>query len=685
MKERNLELPFLLHGGDYNPEQWKEDKTVWDEDMRLMKKAHCNTVTIGMFSWAEIEKSEDNFDFSTFDEIIDRVEKNGGKVILSTPSGARPHWLAEKYPEVLRTDERGLKKFFGDRHNHCYTSPAYRERVRIINEELSKRYGKHPAVIGWHISNEYGGMCYCEQCQKAFRAFVKNRYQTVENLNHEYWATFWSHTYDSFEQIEPPRPAGEMNIHALTLDWRRFVSAQTQDFMRAEIAAVRKYSDKPVTTNMMPGFYDLDYEQFAKDLDFISWDNYPAWNSPSELHEAHSACWYDYFRCLKNKPTVLMETTPSKVNWARVCKLKERGMNEFAAMQAIAHGSDGFLYFQWRQSRGSSEKLHGAVVDCSCREDTRVFKEVTATGEKLAVLSPMLTGMPVEQARVAILFDWNNMWAFEGVQGLRYDKDYRRENLLFYRTLFEKNIPCDVVSSHADLSKYDLVIAAAQYVTDQETIDNLERYVKNGGTLYASYLLGIVNENDLRYLYGTPAEKLKDVFGIITEELDTLYEEQRRHVTVNGKAYEAEKYIESVILNGATPLGYFTDGIFENQPCMTFHAYGKGRAYYQAFANYKTGAGDFKADMLGQILSSLGIKAHLSPCGSGEENGELPRGVTSRMRHGKDGDYLFVFHYSEQPAQVQLDDEYTDVFTGDEVQTIQLEKFATRVLKRRNK
>lgn len=682
MKEKNLDLPFLLHGGDYNPEQWKEDKKIWDEDMRLMKKAHCNTMTIGMFSWSEIEKSEGRFDFSTFDEIIDRIDKNGGKVFLATPSGARPHWLAEKYPEVLRTDERGMKNFFGGRQNHCYTSPVYRERVRIVNEEISKRYGKHPAVIGWHISNEYGGRCYCEQCKKEFRKFVQNRYKTIEKLNHEYWATFWSHTYDSFDQVEPPRPSGEMNIHALTLDWRRFVSAQTQDFMRAEIAAVRKYSDKPVTTNMMPGFYDLDYSRFAKDLDFISWDNYPMWHAPGDRHESGSAYWYDFFRCVKNKPTILMENTPSKVNWTRVCKLKERGMNDLAAMQAIAHGSDGFLYFQWRQSRGSSEKLHGAVVDCSCREDTRVFKEVSATGEKLEALSPVITGMPVEQARVAILFDWNNMWAFEGVQGLRYDKDYRTENQLFYKTLFEKNIPCDVVDPHTDLTKYDLVVAVAQYVTDRETIGNLERYVKNGGTLYATYLLGIANENDLRYMYGTPAEELKDVFGIVTEEVDTLYEQQNRHVIVNGKAYEAEKYIESVILNGATPLGYFTDGIFENQPCMTVHAYGKGKAYYQAFANYSNGADDFKADMLGEILSSLGITSHILPYESEKQSGEVSHRVTSRMRHGKDGDYLFVFNYSESPAEAELDGEYEDFFTGEKARTIRLEKFGTRVMKR---
>ena len=706
MREITLNPPYFLHGGDYNPEQWKRDKSVWDEDMRLMQKAHCNTATIGMFSWSEIEKSEGEFDFSVFDEIIARIEKNGGKVILSTPSGARPRWLAEKYPEVLRMEENGLKRAFGSRQNHCYTSPAYRERVRIINEELSKRYGKHPAVIGWHISNEYGGACYCRLCRAAFKKFVQKRYKTIENLNEQYWAAFWSHTYTSFDQIDPPGATGDTDMHALTLDWHRFVSAQTLDFMRAEIAAVRKYSDKPVTTNMMPGFYDLDYETFAPDLDFISWDNYPAWNSPRDFCAAFSAYWYDYFRCLKNRPTVLMETTPSKVNWAQVCKLKEPGMNRFAALQAIAHGSDGFLYFQWRQSRGASEKLHGAVVDSSGRDDTRVFREVSETGEILSRLSDSLIGMPPERARVAILFDWTNMWAFEGSQGFRYDKNYREENALFYKTMYEKNIACDVVSPRADLSGYDLVIAVQQYVTDEETIDNLERYVRGGGTLYATYITGIVNENDLRYLGGVPAGKLKDVFGILAEELDTMYPEQRRRVNVGGVEYEAEKYAESILLRGAQSLGAFTDGMFKGQPCMTVHSYGKGKAYYQAFANCAAGAGgnadrrnsscetarqcggenvsarDFKADMLGGILREIGISAHVLPAAN---ESELPHGVFSRMRKGRDGDYLFVFNYAETPTCVRLDCAYINVLTGERVEKggeLHLEKNDSQVLKR---
>jgi len=207
MKEFATLHPHFLHGADYNAEQWRNVDGIWDEDMRLMRLAACNEMTVGIFSWAKLEPKEGVYDFSFLDEIIEKVAKNNGKIILATPSGARPHWLADAYGEVLRVDEHGVRQTFGGRHNHCYTSPVYREKVQSINRLLAQRYGKNPTVVAWHISNEYGGKCYCPLCQDAFRAYLKKRYDNdIQKLNHAYWSDFWSHTYDSFEQIEPPTP-----------------------------------------------------------------------------------------------------------------------------------------------------------------------------------------------------------------------------------------------------------------------------------------------------------------------------------------------------------------------------------------------------------------------------------------------------------------------------------------------
>ena len=250
-----FDMKNLCYGGDYNPEQWINYDGIWDEDIRLMKKAHINCVTLGVFSWSMLEKEEGVFDFSWLDEIIEKLYKNGIYVILATPSGARPPWLAQKYPEVLRVREDRTKHLYGRRHNHCLTSPIYREKVAKIDEELGIRYGKHPAVIMWHISNEFSGDCHCPHCQEKFREWLKIKYHNnLDELNHAWWSTFWSHRYTDWSQIESPSTIGENIVHAHNLDWTRFTSDMTIDFFNNEVSAVRKYSDLPVTANLM------DYE-----------------------------------------------------------------------------------------------------------------------------------------------------------------------------------------------------------------------------------------------------------------------------------------------------------------------------------------------------------------------------------------------------------------------------------------
>ena len=234
-----MDLDKVLYGGDYNPEQWLDRPDILEEDIAMMQEAHINTVTLGVFSWSTLEPEEGKYNFGWLDTIMDCLDQAGISVILATPSGARPQWMAEKYPEVLRVNERRERAHYGYRHNHCYTSPIYRQKVRAINMELAKRYGKRKQVILWHISNEYGGECHCPLCQEAFRNWVKDKYKTVEALNQAWSTTFWSHTYQSFDQVESPSPLGETMLHGLNLDWKRFVSEQTGDFIAEEIKAIR--------------------------------------------------------------------------------------------------------------------------------------------------------------------------------------------------------------------------------------------------------------------------------------------------------------------------------------------------------------------------------------------------------------------------------------------------------------
>ena len=618
MKNENLPVKSrvdeFLHGGDYNPDQWLDYPEILKEDVRLMKLAHCNTVSINIFGWSAIEPEEGKYTFEWLDKIMEGCEKNGTHVILATPSGARPAWMSQKYPEVLRVNSDRTKNLHGQRHNHCYTSPVYREKTRNINKMLAERYKDNKALIMWHISNEFGGECHCELCQQAFREWLKKKYDNdINKLNQQWWTGFWSHRFTDWSQIESPSELGEMYVHGHNLDWKRFVTYQTIDFYKNEIAPLREITPNvPVTTNFMGTYPGLDYWQFAKEVDIVSWDNYPSWHndyeSTKDLAEEISFV-HDINRSLKNgQPFLMMESTPSLVNWQPVSKIKRPGMHMLSSMQSLAHGSDSVLYFQWRKGRGASEKFHGAVVDHCGHENTRVFREVTEVGKVLEKIKE-IKGSTIK-SDVAIIYDWENRWAIDDAQALKRNKKFYEETCKdHYRAFWEKGISVDVINMDCDLSKYKLVVAPMLYMVRPGVAERIEEFVNNGGTFVTTYWSGLVNENDLCFLGGFPGP-LRKVTGIWSEEIDSLYDSDRNYMNIKGidglkSVYEVKDYCDVIHAETAQVLASYKEDYYKDMPCLTVNNFGKGKAYYIAA---RTGM-DFNDDFYGKLIKDLGIES----------------------------------------------------------------------------
>ena len=521
---QNINFGKLLHGGDYNPEQWLEYPEILEQDLAYFKKAKINEVSLGIFSWAFLEPEEGVFDLEWLKKMVDRLYENGISVMMATPTAARPRWMAQKYPEVLRMDAMRQRNLYGERHNHCYTSPVYREKTRKINTKLAEAFRDHPGVIAWHISNELGGECHCPLCQEAFRNWVKQKYGSLQALNHAWNTAFWSHTYQSFDQVESPSPKGDASLHGLNLDWKRFVTDQTADFVKWEISALRDAGAKqPTTINMMYDFKGLDYHKFADIVDFVSWDNYPTWHKEAEaVTAADTAMQHDIMRSIQKKPFYLMESCPSATNWQPVSKLKKPGMLHAASIQAVAHGSDSVLYFQMRQSRGASEKFHGAVIDHYGGDDTRVFREVTKVGETLAQMQE-LSGA-ICSPKVAVIYDTENRWALEDAAGPRNQGLFYKETVeKSYRAFRRLGLDVDVIDETQGLSDYQIVAAPVVYLQREGWVEKVRQFVAGGGTFLATYWSGIVDETDLCFLGGTP-HGLLDVMGLRSMEIDGLYD-----------------------------------------------------------------------------------------------------------------------------------------------------------------
>ena len=656
--------PVMLHGADYNPEQWLKYPEILREDIRLMKLANCNVMSVGIFSWVSLEPEEGVFTFDWLDSVLDSFAENGIYAFLATPSGARPAWMSEKYPEVLRVERNRVHNLHGFRHNHCFTSPVYREKTAILNAKLAERYSQHPAVIGWHISNEFGGECHCDLCQNAFRDWLKVKYNnSLDEVNHAWWATFWSHTYTSWTQIESPAPHGETQVHGLNLDWRRFVSERTIDFCQHEINTVRPYNPAlPITTNMHM-IDGIDYRELAKILDVVSWDAYPEWHYTEDGDDARLAAWtamhYDLMRSFKKKPFLLMESTPSLTNWQSVSKLKRPGMHKLSSLQAVAHGSDSVQYFQWRKSRGSSEKFHGAVVDHSGHSETRVFKDVTEVGKTLAGMTEVVgTSTPV---RTAIIFDWDNRWAIKDAQGIRNSGlRYEETVLQHYRALWELGIPVDMIGSGDDLSSYSLVIAPMLYLISEENGKRIEKFVEQGGNFLATYWSGVVNETDLCHLGGFPGP-LRRTLGIWAEETEGLHSRDLNGVVMQASNslnlsgdYDAHEIAELIHLEGAEALGTYRSDFYAGRPALTVNRFGEGNAYHLAT---RVKDASFYVELYAAITAKAGITRAL--------DSELPTGVTAQLRTDGESDYIFVQNYSGSPQAVKLDGaDYTDLSSG---------------------
>ena len=635
-------LHKMVYGGDYNPEQW--DEAIWNEDMRLFKLAGVDVVTLNVFSWAKLQPSEEVYDFEQLDRIMAKVRDNGLYVCLATSTGAHPAWMAKKYPDILRTDFNGIKRKFGGRHNSCPNSLTYKKYAPKLARKLAEHYGHYDNLVAWHISNEFGGECYCPNCEKAFQAWLKEKYKTLENLNRAWNSTFWGHTFYNWDEIVLPNQLSEhfaensTMFQGISLDYRRFNSDSLLECYKAEYEVVKAIAPHiPVTTNLMGFYKSLDYQKWAKYMDFIAWDSYP---SPEDSI-ASMAMGHDLMRSLKGgQPFVLMEQTPSVTNWKSYNALKRPGVMRLWSYQAVAHGADAVMFFQMRRSIGACEKFHGAVIDHVGHEHTRVFKEVSYLGEELKRIGGETLGAR-EHAQVAIVVDWDNWWALEYSAGPSCELQYKDELLNYYTALHEQNVAVDFISVEDGLESYKVVIAPLLYMTKPHYEEKLEGFVERGGTFITTYFSGIVDEHDLVVTGGYPG-KLRNLLGIWVEEIDALPHGKENQFTYKGSTYPARLLCDIIHLEGAKALSFYETDFYAHTPVLTRNKQGNGYAYYVGTRGNQA----FYECFIQDICKEQQIAPVL----------QTPKGVEVVKRIKGEDIYLFILNHTEETKTFVLEE-----------------------------
>lgn len=648
-------LPHIFYGGDYNPEQWSEE--IWLDDMRLMQKAGVNLVSIGIFSWASLQPNEDTYNFEWLDKLMDLLAQNGIYADLATATAAQPAWLSQKYSDVLPVDIKGNRLSYGSRQSYCPNSISYRRLGQKLVRMLAERYKGHPALALWHVNNEYAchtPSCYCDNCAATFRKWLKKKYGSIENVNKAWGTNFWSQHYYDWDEILPPRATTAQNNPGQVLDYRRFMSDSILELYMGEKEILREVTpDIPITTNFMSDFKPLDYFKWAENIDVISWDSYP--NPEPGYHPGWAALNHDIMRGLKNgKPFILMEQAPSQVNWRPVNTNKRPGVMRLWSYQAMAHGADAIMFFQWRQSLKGAEKFHSAMVTHTGNENSRVYREVEKLGNELKGLSEILDS--TVSAKTAILFDYENWWAVEYTPGPSENLKYMEQIRNYYNALFDLNIPVDIVPVNGDLSKYSLVIAPLMHMVKPGVKENIESFVSKGGTFITTFFSGIVDENDGVFPGGYPGP-LKDVLGIKVEEFDALEPHMNNKFKVTqylGKAsgeYNCNLWCDVVHTDTARILAVFTEDYYAGYPCITENSFGKGKAYYIATQPEQ----DFIKEFLKYICRINNIVPPL----------DVPEGVEvmPRVKDGKE--YLFILNHNNNEINIILPPgEYIDLVSN---------------------
>ena len=583
----------------YYPEHWSEER--WQTDAEQMHTAGISIVRIAEFAWAKIEKAEGKFDWDWLDRAIEQLATAGHQILLSTPTAAPPAWLITANPDILPVDEQGHHRRFGSRRHYCPNNTAYRAHSERITRALAERYGKHPAVIGWQIDNEFGcyfTRCYCETCTNAFQEWLQKKYTSLDELNQRWGTVFWSQTYNTWGQIEAPNLTVAEPNPSHALDYYRFASDSWVDYQKIQIETLRKFipQNQTITHNIIASQTTIDYHELSKELDFLSWDSYPTGyaemggddlyaadeEKPAYAHDLGDPLITGFFhsltRGLKKTPFWIMEQQTGAINWSDYNTGVRPGALRLWTWQAAASGAEAVVYFRWRASRFGLEQHHAGLRKHDGDADTGYNDLLSMKDEQNAL--DEFSALPL-QSDVGILLDYDDLWAMD-MQPHRKGFAYLKHLFVYYRACKALGIEPTLISPQADLSQYKILLAPNLFLGNESLAARLKTCAEEGGTVLLGVRAGFKNDDNL--VHGMPLPgALRNLIGAEVLHWHALPPDIRytfkSSLPKMGNA--ATVWAEALQPDTETQtLAHYTDFPFAGNAAITEKRHAKGRALY---------------------------------------------------------------------------------------------------------
>jgi beta-galactosidase len=642
--QRFFSKPDLMQiGVYYYPEQWPREQ--WERDLKNIKKLGFEFTHFAEFAWTFMEPEEGKYDFKWLDDALAIAEKQGLKVIMCTPTPTPPAWMGEKYPEIYLVDASGRRREHGNRANQSVSNEKYREFVAKIVTELAKRYGNNKNVIGWQVDNEPGAPDdFSSSAQKGFQKWLKAKYGTIEKLNAEWVASFWSIRYNNFEQIAIPNAEiyfeDKLSPHAV-LDFKRFTADSQAEYLNLQAEILRKYIDPKqwITTNYTNVVYGADPRKTDK-MDFATYTMYPVsgrnnlggqnfrMGHPNKISEAN-----DYYRSI-NGVTGVMEMQPGQVNWASINPQLLPGTVHMWISQAFGGGCSFTCTYRYRHPLGSSEMYHDGIVGTDGVTLTTGGKEFVQSIEDMKLLrkeyNPKAV-IPQEIAKRKTGFLWSheNLWDLENQKQTEFWSTWRHRNI-YTSAVKSTGAPMDFITEESDFSAYPFIVAPAYQLIDQKLVDKWRKYVENGGNLILSCRTGQKDKNG-HFFEAKWSGPIVPLIGADVEFFDMLVEDVNGTINAGNNTYKWNVWAD--VLNpkqGTEVLASYADQFYKGKAAAITRKLGKGTVTY-------IGAESKDGNLERQIVRTVYERAKVAI-------EDFPKGVYVEWR---DGFYVGVNYTNE--------------------------------------